>query len=137
MGEVGAAREVESAAVVGLSTLAIWSVHWALVAARRLPGSGVSDLTPSRPDLAVAAALGADIPQRCRVSVDLSHAESTNRLAVGFEDCDYIPDIGELVDACDLIEHQEATAEVLGIDDHDRIIRIAVDWTTVRDAPST
>lgn len=93
----------------------------------------MSDLTPGRPSLAVAAALGSGPVIRCRVSVDLSHMENSARRAVPFEDCDMIPSIGDLVDAVDLIEHREATAEVAGIDEDERVIRIAIDWTSVRE----
>ena len=93
----------------------------------------MTDLTPGRPDLAVAAALGANLPARCRMSVDLSHAESTSRRAVEFDDCDWVPAIGDLVDACDLIDQREATAEVVGIDEDQRLIRIAIDWRTIRE----
>jgi hypothetical protein len=92
----------------------------------------MSDLTPGRPDLAIAAVLGAARPARCRVSVDLSHAENSARRAVEFDDCDWVPAIGDLVDACDLIDQREATAEVVGIDERERLVRIAIDWTTVR-----
>lgn len=93
----------------------------------------MSDLAPGRPDLAVAAVLGAVQAARCRVSVDLSHMENSARRAVEFEDCDYVPAIGDLVDACDLADRREATAEVVGVYEQERLIRIAIDWTTVRE----
>lgn len=93
----------------------------------------MSDLIPGRPNLALAAVLGADMPVRCRVSVDLSHMENSGRRAVAFEDCDQVPAIGDLVDAVDLIDQREATAEVVGIDEHERVIRLAIDWRTVRE----
>lgn len=96
--------------------------------------AGVSDLTPGRPDRAIAALYAPETPARIRVAADLSRSFSTNRLTVGFEDCDRIPEIGDLVDACDLIDGTEATAEVVGIDEDERIVRVAVDWTTMRSA---
>jgi len=94
----------------------------------------MSDLTPGRPDLAIAALLGAAQPARCRVAVDLSHTENSARRVVDVDDCDWPPSIGDLVDACDLADQREATAEVVGIDERQRIIRIAIDWTTIRKA---
>lgn len=97
----------------------------------------MSDLTPGRPSLAVAAALGAEIPQRCRVSVDLSHAESTSRRVVDFDDCDRpLPGIGDLVTACDLTGWREANAEVVGINEGERTISIAIDWMSIREVPA-
>lgn len=93
----------------------------------------MSDLVPGRPDLAVAAALGADMPQRCRVGVDLSRTENSGRRAVEFVDCDWVPAIGDLVDAVDLAGRLEATAEVVAIDWRQQLIRVAIDWRTVRE----
>lgn len=94
----------------------------------------MSDLTPGRPDLAVATLLAGAVPSRCRVSVDLSRAESTARRVVGFEDCDRpLPGIGDLVTACDLTGWREATAEVVGIDEGERTISLAIDWRTIRE----
>lgn len=104
-----------------------------MVAVERL-GLSVSDLTPGRPDLAIAALLGAAQQARCRVAVDLSRMENSARRVVDFDDADWVPRIGEHVDACDLIDHREATAEVVGIDEQERVIRIAIDWTTIRKA---
>lgn len=92
----------------------------------------MTGLTPGRPDLAVAAVLGAGPAIRCRVSTDLSRL-STNRVVIGWADCDVVPFIGDLVDAVDVIEMREATAEVVGLDDQERTISIAVDWTSVRE----
>ena len=94
----------------------------------------MSDLTPGRPDLAIAALYAPEAPQRIRVATDLSKPESTSRIVVGWDDCDRTPMLGDLVDACDLFHGEEATAEVVGIDEDDRVIRIAVDWTTIREA---
>lgn len=92
----------------------------------------MSDLTPGRPDLAVATVLAGTVPARCRVSVDLSRMENSGRRAVEYDDCDYVPRIGEMVDAVDLADQREATAEVVGIDERERLVRIAIDWMTVR-----
>jgi hypothetical protein len=95
----------------------------------------VSDLTPGRVELAVAAALGAELPARCRVGVDLSRMDNSSRRAVSYEDCDRpIPAIGDVVDAVDLIGRLEATAEVVGIDEGERLVRVAIDWRTVRES---
>lgn len=94
----------------------------------------MSDLTPGRPDRAIAALYAPEPPDRIRVAVDLSRPESTSRIVVGWEDCDRTPFIGDLVDACDLTRGEEATAEVVGINELDRAIRVAVDWTTLRSA---
>jgi hypothetical protein len=94
----------------------------------------MSDLTPGRVDLAVATVLGAELPARCRVGVDLSRMDNSSRRAVSYDDCDRpLPVIGDLVDAVDLIGHLEATAEVVGIDEGERVIRVAIDWRTVRE----
>lgn len=93
----------------------------------------MSDLTPGRPDLAIAAVLAsASAPVRNRVSVDLSVLR-TSRIILDWADFDRIPSIGDLVDACDLIDMREATAEVLGVNEHEHTASIAVDWTTVRE----
>lgn len=94
----------------------------------------MSEWTPGHPDHAVAAVLGARIPPRCRIAVDLSHTENSARRAVDYADCDYTPAIGEVVDAVDLIDGRAATAEVVGLDERQRIVRIAIDWTTIRQA---
>jgi hypothetical protein len=95
----------------------------------------VSDLTPARVELAVATVLGAELPTRRRVSVDLSHTENSARRAVSYDDCDRpIPAIGDLVDAVDLIGRLEATAEVVGINEGERLVRVAIDWRTVRES---
>lgn len=103
---------------------------------RRGLASGMSDLTPGRPDLAIAAMLAPETPARIRCAVDLSKPGSTSRIVVGFEDCDRVPSITDLVDACDLLAGEEATAEVVGIDERDRVVRLAIDWTTIRKAAS-
>jgi hypothetical protein len=95
----------------------------------------MSDLTPGRPDLAIAALYAPETPARCRVSVDLS-VLSTNRVVVSWADCDQVPFIGDLVDAVDLIGQREANAEVVGIDEDERTISVAIDWTTVREVPA-
>jgi hypothetical protein len=92
----------------------------------------MSELTPSRPNLALATVLGAAAPVRNRVSVDLSVLRTT-RIVVDWADFDRIPFIGDLATACDLIEMREATAEVLGVNEHDRTASIAIDWTTVHE----
>jgi hypothetical protein len=95
----------------------------------------MSDVTPSRVIQAVATVLGAEMPARCRVGVDLSHTENSARRAVSFDDCDRpIPAIGDLVDAVDLVGRMEATAEVVGIDEGERLVRVAIDWRTVRES---
>lgn len=96
----------------------------------------MSDLTPGQPDRTIAALYAPETPARIRCAVDLSRPESTSRLIVGFEDCDRTPPIGDLVDACDLMRGEEATAEVVGIDERERIIKIAIDWTTIRKVAS-
>lgn len=96
----------------------------------------MSDLTPGRPDHAIAALYAPETPVRCRVSVDLSRMENSGRRTVEFDDCDYVPAIGDLVDAVDLADRREVTAEVMGIDEDERVIRIALDWTTVREVPA-
>ena len=93
----------------------------------------MSDLTPGRPDLAVAVVFGAGVETAGnRVSVDLSVLR-TNRIIVDWADFDRIPAIGDLVTACDLIDLREATAEVLGVNELDHTASIAIDWTTVRE----
>lgn len=94
----------------------------------------MSDLTPGRVDRTIAALYAPEQPARIRVAVDLTRAEDSARRRVPYEDCDRVPRIGEYVDACDLIEHLEATAEVVGVDELARAVRIAIDWTTVRRA---
>lgn len=94
----------------------------------------MSELTPGRPDRVIAALYAPEQPARIRVNVDLTRAEDSARRRVPFEDCDRPPRIGEFVDACDLLEHLEATAEVVGVDELARAVRIAIDWTTVRHA---
>lgn len=93
----------------------------------------MSDLTPGRPDRAIATLLGGQTTERATVYVDLSHPESTSRLVVAFEDCTAVPHIGDLIDAVDPPSHRAATAECVGINERDRIIRVAVDWTTLRE----
>lgn len=94
----------------------------------------MSDLTPGRPDRAIAAMLAPETPARIRVAADLSRSFSTNRLTVGFDDCDRRPMFGDLVDACDLTAGKEATAEVVAVDEDQKLIRITVDWDTLREA---
>jgi hypothetical protein len=89
------------------------------------------DLTPGRVDRAIAALLAPETPARAQVHVDLS-AFSTNRIPVAFEDCAPVPAIGDLVDAVDETSRQAATADVVGIDERDHVIRIAVDWTSLQ-----
>lgn len=103
---------------------------------RRDVAASVSDLPPGRPGRAIAALYAPETPARIRCAVDLSRPESTSRIVVGFEDCDRVPSITDLVDACDLLAGEEATAEVVGIDERECVIRIAVDWTTIRKAAS-
>lgn len=74
-------------------------------------------------------------PDRARVYVDLSHPESTSRIVLGFEDCDPVPAIGDLLDAVDLPGHRAATAECVGISEHGRTASIAVDWASLHELP--
>lgn len=92
----------------------------------------MSDLTPGRPDLAVAAVLAGGMPARNRVSVDLSEFR-TGRIVLDFADFDHVPSIGDLVDACDLIDQREATGEVLGLNEREHTAAIVIDWATVRE----
>jgi hypothetical protein len=93
----------------------------------------VSDLTPGRPDLAVATVLaGESAPIRNRVSVDLSQFR-TSRIVLDFADFDRRPFVGDLVEACDLIDHREASAEVLGVNEREHTAAIVIDWATVRE----
>lgn len=94
----------------------------------------MSDLTPGRPDRAIAALYAPEAPARIRVAADLSRPFSTNRITVGFEDCDRPPMFGDLVDACDLTAGKEATAEVVAVDEDRKLIRLMVDWDTLREA---
>lgn len=91
------------------------------------------DVTPGRPDHAIAAALGAEQPQRNLISVDLSRGFSTNRVIASYDDCDRRPYIGDLVDAVDLASHQEAPAEVVGINEEHRTVALVIDWDNVRE----
>jgi len=95
----------------------------------------VSELTPGRPDRAVAAVLAGGTPVRVKVSIDLTEFR-TNRIVVGFDGFGMVPSIGDLVTACDLVEGREATAEVLGVNDIERIASIVIDWTSVREVPA-
>lgn len=92
----------------------------------------MSDLTPGRPDLAIAAVLAGGTPIRNRVAVDLSEFR-TGRIVLDFADFDRPPFIGDLVDACDLAEHREATAEVLAVNEREHTAALVIDWATVRE----
>lgn len=96
----------------------------------------MSDLTPGRTDLAVATVLAGGEPRPARVYVDLSKPFSTNRLAVPFDHCTPVPRLNAFVDAVDETDGSIATAEVVGINEKDRAIRIAIDWSTLRDLPA-
>jgi len=94
----------------------------------------VSELTPGRPDQAIADVLAGGAPSRIRVSVDLSRGFSTNRVTASFDDCDRpLPEIGDLVDAVDLATHQEAPAEVVGINEEHRTVALTIDWDRLRE----
>lgn len=94
----------------------------------------MSDLTPGHPDRAIAALFAPETPAGIRVAVDLSKPFSTNRLTVGFEDCDRPPMFGDLVDVRDSTAGKEATADVVAVDEERKLIRITVDWDTLREA---
>jgi len=93
----------------------------------------MSDLTPGRPDHAIADVLAGGAPDRNRVSVDLSRGFSTNRVIASFDDCDRRPYIGDLVDAVYLASHLEAPAEVVGINEEHRTVALIVDWDRLRE----
>ena len=96
-------------------------------------GGVVSDLTPGRPDLAIATVLGGGAaPRRNRVAVDLS-AFSTNRIIAEYDDFDRIPMFGDLVDAVDIAGQREATAEIVGVNEQQRTAALTIDWDTIRE----
>ena len=91
----------------------------------------MSDLTPDRPDRAVASVLAGQQPAPNRVAVDLAEFR-TGRIVVSFDEFDRAPAIGDMVVACDLRTHREAAAEVMGINEHDHAAALVIDWSTER-----
>lgn len=93
----------------------------------------MTGIAPEPPDHAIARLLAGGLPDRNRVSVDLAEFR-TNRVVVDFDDCDRVPAIGDLVDAVDLIDHREATAEVVSVNTHEHTAALVINWDTVREA---
>lgn len=93
----------------------------------------MSDLTPGRPDLAVASVLAGGLAPRNRAAVDLSRPYATNRVLVDWEDCDRVPAIGDRITAVDATTRQEADADVVGLDEERHTAALAIDWTTIRE----
>lgn len=92
----------------------------------------MTGLAPEPVDRAIARILAGGLP--ARIEIDYNQRDHNGHTPARFDHCDRIPELGETVTVHQPEDGTEGDATVAGIDEDRGIVRLDVDWASLRDS---